>query len=82
MMKYYFLHFNLCGWKEKNRLKIVMQSDIWAKNAQSELSKEFGINLSTGNMSFAGPECLDSRTLFTSTRKIEQKGSEYIPFGF
>lgn len=43
-MKYYFLHFNLCGWKRKGiELKIVMQSDIWAKNAQSELSKEFGI---------------------------------------
>lgn len=44
MMKYYFLHFNLCGWKGKGtELKIVMQSDIWAKNAQSDLSKEVGI---------------------------------------
>ena len=43
-MKYYFLHFNMCGWKRKGiEPKIVMQSDIWgAKNAQSELSKEDG----------------------------------------
>lgn len=60
-----------------------MQSDIWAKNAQSELSKEFGIQpIHRQYEFFAGPECLDSRTLFTSTRKIEQKGGGVYSFGF